>query len=291
MNRRLASLLAVVLGVLTLRLTLSGDYLFYVRRGMFFWLSLSGTILIVLGVIGWLSAKSADDHQSDGCSHGHGHALPRAVWLLLLPILAVGLTQPIPLGSFAASRQSTGVPRQSTDVAKLVEDIVDPDGPVPVEALPDLAEVAPPADPIPDVAPTQVAGKPLPSPAPGEIAEMSLLDFLEITYYDETNALEGIPVRLVGFVMPSADQTRGKFLLSRFMINCCAADATLMQTAITQVKVPVPQTDTWVSVTGKWYPGANSSFSPDGFPVPELVADKVQVIPAPQDPYLSLAVF
>lgn len=279
----------MVLGVLTLRLTLSGDYLVYVRRGMFFWLFLSGTILIVLGAIGWLSAKSSDDHQSDGCSHGHGHTLPRAVWLLLLPILSVGLTQPIPLGSFAAGRQSTGVPRQSTDVAKLVDNIVDPEGPIPVEALPDL--MVPPDDPVPEVAPTQVAGKPLPSPAPGEVAEMSLLDFLEITYYDETNALQGVPVKLVGFVMPSANGARGQFLLSRFMINCCAADATLMQAAITQVKIPVPKTDTWVSVTGKWYPGANSNFSPDGFPVPELVADKVEVIPAPQDPYLSLAVF
>jgi len=121
---------------------------------------------------------------------------------------------------------------------------------------------------------------------------MSLLDFLEITYYDDTNALAGVPVRLVGFVMPAAGpHDTPTFLLSRFMINCCAADATLLQTAISGVPGTLPAEETWVSVTGRWHPGEPTTrYSPDGFPVPELVAEKVEIIPAPPEPYLSLAV-
>lgn len=293
MNQRFASLLAVVLGVLTVRITVSGDYLNYVRRGMMVWLLLSGAVLIVLGIFGWLAARSNPDDHAESCSAGgHSHALSRAAWLLVAPIIIVGLTQPTPLGSFAAERQSAKAPRQSTDVAGLAQKATDQGVPAtPPAEEPSIAPSPTPAEPIPADAPATVAGKEVPRPLPGELAEMNLLDFLEITYYDESESLAGVPVRLVGFTVPAAGDRKGEFLLSRFMINCCAADATLMQAGVKEVKGQLPAKDAWVSVTGRWYPHSESQMSPDGFPVPELVADKVEVIPAPEDPYLSLAVF
>lgn len=291
MNQRFASLLALVTGVLALRLTVTGEYLNYVRQGMFAWLLLSGMVLIVLGALGWMAArKSSEDHTAE-CSHGHSHGLSRAAWLLLFPVLVVGLIQPAPLGSFAANRQSSGPPRQSGAVDRLVQKAQDQGAPVRYQSLDEL--------PLGDPAQPPDPAKTLPTPPPagtapavkGGVPEMSLLDFLEITYYDETATLAGVPVRLVGFVMPATGSEDRGFLLSRFMINCCAADATIMQVGVKDVKEAIPAQDTWVSVTGRWYPGPPSSrFSPDGFPVPELVADKVEVIPAPENPYLSLGV-
>jgi len=97
-NQRFSSLLAVVLGALALRLTFTGEYLNYVRRGMFVWLVLSGLVLIVLGIFGWIAARTAPPDDHTGCNHGHSHPLSRAVWLLIFPVLAVGLAQPAPPG-------------------------------------------------------------------------------------------------------------------------------------------------------------------------------------------------
>lgn len=302
MSARFTSLLGVVIGVLAIRLTLTGEYLNYVRPGMGFWLVLSGLVLIALGVAGWRSAWSDGSDHAD-CSHGHSHGLSRAALLLILPILVVGLTQAAPLGSFAANRQNVGPPREGGDAASLAQRFVErsgePEGsspPAPVQMPPEEAPQEIVGDPLPGPTPspappaTSVAGLAIPDPATGEVAEMSLISFMEITYYDETEALAGVPLRLIGFVMPSPGRS-GEFLLSRFLINCCAADATLMQAGILDVRGGVPAQETWVSVTGRWFPDRQGGLlTPDGFPVPELVAEKVEVIAAPENPYLSLAV-
>lgn len=296
MNGRFAPLLGVVMGVLAIRLTLTGEYLNYVRPVMGFWLVLSGLVLIALGVAGWRSAWKQGDGHAD-CSHGHSHGLSRASMLLILPILVVGLTQAAPLGSFAANRQNAGPPRGAGDAASLAQRFIERSAgaglstlPAPADDAPQASAVEPPPEPTPAPLATSVAGLAVPNPATGEVAEMSLISFMEITYYDETEALAGVPIRMIGFVVPSPGRS-GEFLLSRFLINCCAADATLMQAGIQQVPGPVPAQDTWVSVTGRWFPDRQGSqVTPDGFPVPELVADRVEIIPAPENPYLSLAV-
>jgi hypothetical protein len=83
-NGRFAALLTVVIGLLTVRLTLGGEYRNYVRPGMFPWLLVSGLFLVLLGVIAWLRsrmtlARSGEHEHSDG----HAHRLSRAAWLLV----------------------------------------------------------------------------------------------------------------------------------------------------------------------------------------------------------------
>lgn len=272
MNSRFAGLLTAVLGVLAIKLTLSGEYLNYVRAGMYPWLLLSGLFLMGLGLVGWRSARlDGAHHHDDSGVDGHSHGLSQAAWLLILPLLAAGLLRPAPLGSFAANRQSSRPPRPSADTATLAQKVV--------KVKPAEAQPAPA---------TELGGLPIPASS-SDVSEMSLIDFLEITYYDETKALAGVPVTIVGFAMPAQAGHPDEFLLSRFMINCCAADAQILQTAVTQVSGLVPQQDSWVSVTGTWDPNAGEAMTPDGFPIPKLVASKVVGISQPDNPYLSLA--
>ena len=271
MSNRFAGLLTVVLGVLALKLTLSGEYLNYVRAGMYPWLVLSGLILVALGLVGWRSARSPEAHHHHEAG-GHSHGLSRAAWLLVVPLLAASLLRPAPLGSFAANRQSSRPPRPPAKTAVLAQKVVKVK---PVEAAPAPA--------------VEVAGVPIPA-ASSNSSEMSLTDFLEITYYDETKALAGVPVTIVGFAMPAQTGKPDEFLLSRFMISCCAADAQLLQAGVTRATGSVPKQDSWVSVTGTWEPdGSSPLMTDDGFPIPKLVARQVVPVAQPENPYLTLA--
>ncbi|MEX2587826.1 MAG: TIGR03943 family protein [Actinomycetota bacterium] len=278
MSQRFAALLAVVTGVLALRMTLSMDFLNFIKATMFPWLLLSGVVLVWLGVYGWVRQQSKSQGEATACSPGHSHSLSRAAWLLVLPVLFAGLLEPAPLGSFAAQRQTVQAPRQFSDVGALVESL--PAGASTVSGEGAVSNSAGGRQPRSD----------LPRGAVLTDGEMSLLKFMEITYYDESEALAGVPIKLVGFVVPAPGGQGGEFLLSRFLINCCAADATLMQAGVLDVKGKLPAQDSWVAVTGYWDPerqkGRRTS---DGFSIPELIAQNVEPIEAPQEPYLSLA--
>ncbi|TDD66517.1 TIGR03943 family protein [Jiangella aurantiaca] len=112
----------------------------------------------------------------------------------------------------------------------------------------------------------------LPAAREGAV-DLGLRDFVTRALQDPERSLDGVPVRVVGFVMP--DESGDGYLLSRFTVACCAADATAYTTRV--VGDGERPADTWVEVTGRWEPG-------DG-DVPVLEADTVTVVPAPEEPY------
>jgi uncharacterized repeat protein (TIGR03943 family) len=92
----------VFVGAAVVQLATSGVYLRYVKPGMRWMLLAAGLILIVLAVTDVL-ADTRRKPAEDG--HGH-HGLPRAAWLLLIPIFALLVVDPPALGADAARRQS-----------------------------------------------------------------------------------------------------------------------------------------------------------------------------------------
>lgn len=86
----------------------------------------------------------------------------------------------------------------------------------------------------------------LAEPVDGHV-EMGLVEFLgRAVHYPET--IEGVPVRLVGFVAPDPETIDG-YRLTRFTFACCAADATPLQVLV--VGPPeIPEPDQWVIVEG-----------------------------------------
>jgi uncharacterized membrane protein YcgQ (UPF0703/DUF1980 family) len=91
-----------------------------------------------------------------------------------------------------------------------------------------------------------------------------------------------VRIRLVGFVTP---QPRGQagYLLTRFSISCCAADATALRVAIRGDPVARPS-DTWLEVEGRWQ---RTSDDPDqrASDTAMLLAESVRVIKQPSEPY------
>lgn len=220
-NRDLEAGILLVVGILVGRLTLDGGYLAYVKPGLY-WPLMAACILLV-GVGGaslwkaWRGERNpppAHDHDhgfdlSDPEDHGHGHGGVKVGLLLLAPIMVLVLVAPAPLGAFAADRATAN---QFSDGS---------------------SDFRYPALPEPDGGAVSLRL--------GEVVGRSFTDAGRETLAD-------VPLRLVGFVVPEGDAT-DRYLLTRFTVGCCAADAQPLQVLVTGVS-EVPPADTWLEVTG-----------------------------------------
>jgi uncharacterized repeat protein (TIGR03943 family) len=109
----------------------------------------------------------------------------------------------------------------------------------------------------------------------GEPREMSLLEFDQRAFEGTDGAsFNGATVRVVGFVAPADGDG---FLVARYSIACCAADALAATAHVVGWGGPVPDRDTWVEVEGRFERG--------GAVNPRLTAVSVTPIPEPDDPY------
>ena len=73
---------------------------------------------------------------------------------------------------------------------------------------------------------------------------MRVFDFVDRAYWDPDLSTEGVTVRLEGLVVNNAEISDG-FLLTRFLVSCCAADGVPIQVAVRGVETAYPD-DTWV---------------------------------------------
>ncbi|WP_165950184.1 TIGR03943 family protein [Actinomadura sp. GC306] len=247
MTRAAQNLLLVFLGAAVLWITLvSGEYVNYVRPGFRFPLVAAAVALLVLGGAGlrreWRDVPDHDDGHDHGHGHGHDHSRgPRVAWLLGLPVLAIFLVAPPALGSFSAARD-TG------------------------RAAP------PPAPPDDGFRPLSAAGGPV---------DMSLGEFIGRAHEAQTGdpaELQGVPVRLTGFVTPAGTE-RGGWQLTRMKIACCAGDAVPFPVRVRGV--PQPPADSWVRVTGVWEPPRQT----DRTVVQTLRAHSLKKVEKPKNPY------
>jgi uncharacterized repeat protein (TIGR03943 family) len=136
-NRETQATVLFLLGAAVLRVSLSDLYLRYVKAGLRPLLLVAGVMLIAAAAAtlwyamraaraaraarvarpagahgvhahgGGASARGGDAHGGDA----HGHREPRVAWLLLLPVFALILVVPPALGSYAANRTGTSLPR------------------------------------------------------------------------------------------------------------------------------------------------------------------------------------
>lgn len=112
---------------------------------------------------------------------------------------------------------------------------------------------------------------PLPAPVDGTTV-IPLLEVMQRHARGEQGGLAGLQLRLVGFV---AEPTSDGFVLTRFRLACCAADASVAKVRI--VGVPAPAADAWVEVVGPWVPGATE--------LPVVAASRVTPVATPANPY------
>jgi uncharacterized repeat protein (TIGR03943 family) len=271
MDDRTQGALLLAVGGICLRLGLTDAALAYVKGGMQPLLVATGVALLVLGVgslrrafrateeLEEISVATGDLATTDhGALHGHAtefdtdaspveaaaeaahdHAHgPAVAWLLVLPLLALLLIAPPPLGAFAAGRQSARPPVT-----------------------------------------TQTTYPPLPAMEAGAVP-LPMTEFVFRALYDPDRSLEGARIRLSGFVTPVEDGEG--YFLSRFTMNCCAADATAVNVRI--LGDGVRTADTWLEVEGRWAAGDPPEIGESPQP-PALDAESVREIPAPVQPY------
>jgi uncharacterized repeat protein (TIGR03943 family) len=110
-RREAQSGVCLLLGATALRLGLTDAALAYVKPSLRPLLVAAGVVLVVVGIAGLRGLRAeraapADPQQDPHDADVHDHPAPWAAWLLVLPVVAVFLVAPAPLGSYAANRQS-----------------------------------------------------------------------------------------------------------------------------------------------------------------------------------------
>ena len=118
---------------------------------------------------------------------------------------------------------------------------------------------------------------------------MTLAEYTSRALDDPDHSLTNVPVRLIGFVSKSKDGNG--FLLNRFTIFCCAADAEIQQIRILGATDTLPD-NTWVTIVGTWPPASapaattsTTPVDPDDAPLPELTGTTVTQVSRPHAPY------
>jgi uncharacterized repeat protein (TIGR03943 family) len=249
-DRRSQVAVLYLVGAMALYLGGSDAALAYVKPGLQPLLLASGAVLVGLGVVAAVrQSRDQDWHQPHG---------PRVAWLLALPALALVLIAPPALGAFAASRQPVLAPPT-------------------IQAGPtDQAPAGGGQDWIPPLIPN----------GDGAAVALTLAEYV-VRDYDAPHTLAGVRVRLVGFVTPQQPGRDG-YLLTRFAINCCAADATAYKVAVHGDPVPRGP-DTWLEVEGRWQPRQHTDGDADqpSEEPPQLLAESIRVIEQPTLPYES----
>jgi uncharacterized repeat protein (TIGR03943 family) len=164
-RRETQNILLVLLGGALLKISISGTYLRYVKPSHLWLLVAGGTIMVLLAAVSIIrEIRGARDE--DG--HGHAHTA-RSAWLLVLPVLAVFLVGPPPLGADSVERAAGNAPVVPSNES---------DGSALFPALP--------------------AGDPIALP---------LSDFSARAAWDKGNSLNDRTARLVGFVVQEGSDT------------------------------------------------------------------------------------
>jgi uncharacterized repeat protein (TIGR03943 family) len=221
-NPEIPGLLVLLTGLVGVRLVVTGTYLSYIRPGMRLPLLAAGVTLLALGSITVVRAilvaaagrEGADDVHSGGhgpTDDGHGHGLGG-------PPVSWLLLLPLLVLALVA--------------------------PAPLGAYASRRDASAPPPPAQAVFP------PLPLAVDGAV-NLTMRAFAQRSLYDQSDTLDGVLVRLTGFVVADPSVPDG-YLLTRFAITCCAADARAFAVPTHGVSLPIPANDTWVSVTGHW---------------------------------------
>jgi uncharacterized repeat protein (TIGR03943 family) len=89
----------------------------------------------------------------------------------------------------------------------------------------------------------------------------------------------GSRVSFEGIVTKRDGQAADEFMLTRFIVSCCVADALSVQVRVVGAPPGRFEEDDWVRVSGAFYPVGQ-----------EVVVDAAEIVPIPQpdDPYLNV---
>jgi putative membrane protein len=111
--------------------------------------------------------------------------------------------------------------------------------------------------------------------------DRNILDWV-LAFQDSNQSGErfaGVEANVVGFVYRTGNEEADTFWLARFVINCCVADANPVGIMVRWPQHTQLEEGVWVRITGRLAEEMGRS-------TPILLAEGVEVVPAPGQPYL-----
>lgn len=110
----------------------------------------------------------------------------------------------------------------------------------------------------------------------------NVLDWLKLfSFQDDVTPFIGEEASVIGFVYFDDQLASDQFYVSRFVVSCCAADGFAVAMPARWDDAATLRQDAWVLVTGNI-----ESVTIKGQRVPMIVAETVQPVDAPDQPYL-----
>jgi uncharacterized repeat protein (TIGR03943 family) len=112
--------------------------------------------------------------------------------------------------------------------------------------------------------------------------DRNVLDWVRaFNYADDPAEYAGQAADVIGFVYHDDRLAQGQFLVSRFAVTCCSADATAIGMLVSWPEAEALEINTWVRVRG---PVAVGTFA--GRPIPLVAAEALEGVEPPAQPYL-----
>jgi uncharacterized repeat protein (TIGR03943 family) len=112
--------------------------------------------------------------------------------------------------------------------------------------------------------------------------ELNILDWLYIINQTADPAdMNGSEARLIGFVYRDERFAADQFMVSRFILSCCVADATPAGLIVEWPDSATLEENQWVDISGQF---RATSFN--GITVPVLVVEEIKQVDPPSLPYL-----
>jgi uncharacterized repeat protein (TIGR03943 family) len=110
----------------------------------------------------------------------------------------------------------------------------------------------------------------------------NVLDWLRAFHSaEDVTSFTGREADVIGFIYREAGFPEDTFMVARFTVSCCVADASAIGLPVVWADAPNYAQDTWVRVTGRFEVG---EFRGDKLPI--LQAATVEVVPQPEHPYV-----
>ncbi|MCS7039577.1 MAG: TIGR03943 family protein [Anaerolineae bacterium] len=239
--RSVKALFFLALAFFFARHFLSGTLFYYIGR-RFAWLVPLAAVGCLLMALGVLFHRPEPHDHGEDDGHRHGYTLTwMGLALVVVPLLLGWLIPPRPLDSAALSTREIGL-----------------------------------------TAPDRVATGPIRPLSLGP-REKNILDWLAaFAQNPDPQAFVGQEAHVVGFVYRDERfETETSFMVTRFAITCCVADATAVGLLVRWPQAGELATDTWVEVRGRFALGVFQGQS-----LPVLVAESVTPVEPPAQPYL-----
>lgn len=250
MKQTIKVILLIALGIFLLSRLLNGTLSFYIHPRFNVLTLLTAVALIGLGIgyaIQQRRQTAHGHHQQADHDHEHGHSHDVAwagLLLLALPVVLGLLVEPRPLGATALQNREINIGNAPLASANA------PEGS-------QLSVIA-------------------------NAGERNIMDWLTMFQRSgEPTAFAGEEAHVIGFVYRDDRFADSQFMVSRFTVSCCVADAAPIGLIVEWPDTAVLTPDSWVEVSGTIQAGTFN-----GVEMPVLVADSVTPTETPSQPYL-----